>query len=216
MKKTAIVIGATGLIGKTLVDQLAEAAHIGKVITLTRRTSDHPSPKVVNRVVDFDRLEEHASSFNADILFSCLGTTRSQAGSIEAQRRVDLDYQFEAAQLAASQGVGHYLLVSSSGANAQSKRPYLNMKGMLEQRVKSLAFGRITIFQPSLLSGHRTDVRPGEKLAGWVLPILCLLPGLKRFRPITGEQVAAKMVQASQQAGPQLEWFRLDEIFIEA
>lgn len=88
------------------------------------------------------------------------------------------------------------------------------MKGELEQKIRSLPFERISIFQPSLLLGQRTDFRLGEKLASWVLPLLCIIPWLKRFRPITGEQVAAKMVQVSRQTGQALERFRLDEIFI--
>ncbi len=214
MGKTVIVIGATGLVGRTLVDQLADADHIGKIITLTRRSAKHSSSKVFNQVVAFDHLEDYASFFEADVLFSCLGTTRQQAGSVAAQRKVDHDYQFKAAQLAADKGVHHYLLVSSSAANDQSNNPYLKMKGELEQGIKLLPFERISIFQPSLLLGQRTDFRLGEKLGSWILPLLCVIPGLRRFRPITGEQVAAKMVQVSGQSGPSLELFRLDEIFI--
>jgi uncharacterized protein YbjT (DUF2867 family) len=213
MGNTAIVIGATGLIGRALIDQLADADHIGKIITLTRRPAGHSCSKVHNQVVDFDHLEDHASSFKADLLFSCLGTTRKQAGSIAAQRWVDLDYQFKAAQLAADHDVRHYLLVSSSSANSNSNNPYLQMKGELEKRVQSLPFNRISIFQPSLLLGQRVEFRMGEKLGSWILPMLCTIPGLRRFRPITGEQVAAKMIQVSRQPGPSLEWFRLDEIF---
>ena len=128
MGKTVIVIGATGLVGRALVDQLADADHIGKIITLTRRSTKHSSSKVFNQVVDFDHLEDYVSSFRADFLFSCLGTTLKQAGSIPAQRKVDLDYQCKAAQLAASNGVHHYLLVSSSAANDQSNNPYLTIE----------------------------------------------------------------------------------------
>jgi uncharacterized protein YbjT (DUF2867 family) len=213
MGKIAIVVGATGLVGSALVDQLAKADHIGKVITLTRSSAKHSSSKVFNHVVDFERLEDYALLFSADFLFSCLGTTRQQAGSVAAQRKVDHDYQLKAAQLAASNGVHHYLLVSSGAANAQSNNPYLKMKGELEQRIKSLSFERISIFQPSLLLGQRADFRLGEKLGSWLLPLLCAIPWLRRFRPITGEQVAAKMVQVSRQSGQALEWFRLDEIF---
>jgi uncharacterized protein YbjT (DUF2867 family) len=214
MDKTAIVIGATGLVGQALVDQLADADHIGKVITLTRRSASHSSSKVLNQVVNFDHLEDCASLFRADFLFSCLGTTLKLAGSIAAQHTVDHDYQFKAAQLAAKNGVHHYLLVSSSAADDQSGNPYLKMKGELEQSIKILPFERISIFQPSLLKGQRTDFRLGEQLGGWVLPLLGFIPWLRRFRPITGEQVAAKMVQVSRQSGQALEWFRLDEIFI--
>jgi uncharacterized protein YbjT (DUF2867 family) len=214
MGNTAIVIGATGLVGRALVDRLAEADHIGEVITLTRRPAKHACPKVRNQVVRFDILEEHASSFRGDLLFSCLGTTRRQAGSIAAQRKVDVDYQYKAAQLAAENGVRHYLLVSSSGADANRKNAYLRMKGELEQRVRALPFERITIFQPSLLLGRRTDVRVAEKVGGWILPVLRIIPGLRRYRPIRAEQVAARMVQVSKTSGEPLEWFRLDEIFV--
>jgi uncharacterized protein YbjT (DUF2867 family) len=215
MGHRAIVIGATGLVGRMLTEQLAEADHIDEVITLTRRPAEVTWSKVHNYVVNFDRLEDDASSFGADLLFSCLGTTRKQAGSIAAQRKVDLHYQYNAAQLAADHGVRHYLLVSSSGANIGSKNPYLKMKGELEQKVQALPFNRISIFQPSLLLGQRIDFRMGEKLGSYVLPVLCRLPGLRRFRPITGAQLAAKMIRVSRQPGPSLEWFRLDEIFIE-
>lgn len=214
MGKTAIVIGATGLIGKALVDLLVAAVHIDKIITLTRRTTEHSSSKVFNYIVDFDQLENYAELFTADLLFSCLGTTLKQAGSIAAQHKVDIDYQYNAAEIAANNGVEHYLLVSSSGANAQSKSPYLKMKGVLEQKVTSLPFKRISIFQPSLLLGQRTDFRFSEKVGSWLLPVLCMLPGLRRFRPITGKQVAEKMVQTSMETGQSIECFRLDEIFI--
>ena len=214
MGKTAIVIGATGLVGSALVNHLADADHIDKVITFTRRPVKHSSVKIFNQVVDFDSLEDFASLFSSDYLFSCLGTTKKQAGSVKAQRKVDLDYQFNAARLAADNGVHHYLLVSSSGADKKSNNPYLQMKGELEQRVQSLPFERISIFQPSLLLGQRTDFRLGEKLGSLVLPLLCKIPGLRKFRPITGRQVAFKMLWVSQRSGDSREWFRLDEIFI--
>jgi uncharacterized protein YbjT (DUF2867 family) len=216
MEKIAIVIGATGLVGRVLVDQLANTDHIDKIITLTRRSSIHSSSKVFNQVVDFDHLATYASLFNGDFLFSCLGTTVKQAGSIAAQRKVDLDHQFEAAQLAVDNGVEHYLLVSATGANEQSHNSYLKMKGELEHRIKSLPFKRISIFQPTLLLGQRTDFRLGEKVCSWVMPVLCVIPWLRRFRPITGEQVAAKMVLSSEQPGQSIESFRLDEMFIKS
>lgn len=214
MGKTAIVIGATGLVGSALVDHLADADHVDKVITFTRRPVKHSNRKVFNQVVDFDSLEDFASLFSADYLFSCLGTTRKQAGSIKSQRKVDLDYQFNAAKLAADNGVHHYLLVSSSGANEKSNNPYLQMKGQLEQRVQFLPFERISIFQPSLLLGQRTDFRLGEKLGSLVLPVLCSVSWLRKYRPIAGSQVASRMLLVSQRSGPSREWFRLDEIFL--
>ena len=213
MRKTAIVVGATGLVGQSVVQQLAQAAHIERVVTITRRPAEPESARVTNHVVDFDRLEDHTSLFSGDLLFSCLGTTRKEAGSIDAQRRVDLDYQFAAAQLAARNGVGHYLLVSSTGADAGTTNAYLRMKGELEQRVLDLPFPRISIFQPSVLTGDRVHPRPAEQVGGFVLRGLRMMPGLRRYRPIRGEQVAVKMVEVSSRPGPPREWFRLDEVF---
>ncbi|WP_237057072.1 NAD-dependent epimerase/dehydratase family protein [Microbulbifer sediminum] len=209
----AIVIGATGLVGSALVDRLARSESIQSVITITRRPAPHPSDKVDNRVVDFEQLAAHPTLFQGDMLFSCLGTTRRQAGSLQAQRRVDLDYQFQAAELAAANGVRHYLLVSSSGANAESRSGYLKMKGELERRVQRLAFPRVSIFQPSLLLGSRDHLRMGEQLAALVLPALCRLPGLRRYRPIRGEQVAARMLEVALSPGSGVQTFTLDEVF---
>lgn len=213
MGKVALVLGSTGLVGHALIEQLIATEEIRQIITLTRRPIKHTSVKVVNHVVDFEQLEQYASHFQADLMFSCLGTTLKQAGSIEAQRKVDFEYQLKAAELAIANGVSHYLLVSSSGANDQSRSAYLKMKGELEKRIKLLNFERISIFQPSLLIGNRKEFRLAEKLGSWLLPSLCLILGLRRYRPITGKQVATKMHLVSSQSGPKLALYRLDELF---
>jgi len=212
--KTAIVIGATGLIGKSLVQQLAEAQHIESVIAVNRRKVDYVHPKIKNCVVDYADLESYASVFDGDLLFSCLGTTLKRAGSITAQREVDLEYQFRAAELALVGGVSDYFLVSSSGANNKSKSAYLQMKGELEDRVQSLNFSSITIMQPSLLTGDRDHVRVGESIASHVMPLLKYIPGLKKYRPIKGETVAKKMLRLSIQPKSGLHVYRLEEIFV--
>lgn len=211
--KKVVVIGATGLVGKNLVKALVEEPSIEKVFAISRREVDFKSVKVESCVVDFTNLAQFSDVFNADILFSCLGTTKKQAGSIKAQRVVDLDYQLKAAELAADNGVSEYYLVSSSGANAKSKNAYLQMKGELEDRVTGLNFQRICIFQPSLLLGEREGFRFGEKLGSWILPSLCRLPFLQRYKPIYGEQVATKMCQESLKLKTGVQRFTLDDCF---
>lgn len=213
MNKTAIVIGATGLVGSNVVEVLVNSQDISKVVTITRRPQPHSSEKVENHVIDFERLSEAASLFMGDMLFSCLGTTAKTAGSIKAQRRVDLDYQYIAAQLAESQSVDHYLLVSSSGADSRSLSPYLRMKGELEDRVQDLKFNQISIFQPSLLLGDRGESRFAEEIASRVLPLLCKLPGLNRYRPIQGQEVAQKMVDIGLHSNPGIQRYKLDDVF---
>lgn len=211
--KTAIVIGATGLVGKALVDQLAKNESFEKIITVTRRSVEYSSNKIMNEVVNFDELENFRDVFKGDVLFSCMGTTAKQAGSLQEQRKVDVEYQYNAAKLSSENGVGHYILVSSSGANANSLSPYLKMKGELENEISLLSFKRISILQPSLLIGMRDSFRLGESLASISLPVICRLPLLKRYRPISGSDVAKKMVSVSLAPGPSKEVFKLDEIF---
>lgn len=213
-QKTAIVVGATGVVGSALVKHLSEAEHIKKVVTLTRREVNNSSAKVENHIIDFDNLDASADLFKGDFLLSCLGTTRKQAGSVKAQRMVDLHYQYECAKHAAEQGVKHYFLVSSAGANRHSFAAYPKMKGELEYKVKQLGFDGVHIFQPSLLLGDRPEQRFGEEMAAQILPTLCKLPGLSKYRPITGQQVAQRMVAVSQNPKSGIEKFVLDDIFL--
>lgn len=213
--KTAIVLGATGLIGQNLINKLAQQSHIKKVIAVTRKAVEYTHPKIENQVVDFSFLEQYRHIFSGDILFSCLGTTKKQAGSTIEQRIVDVDYQFTVAKLAASNGVTEYFLVSSSGANPSSKNAYLQMKGELEDKIIQLGFQRVCIFQPSLLLGERNHFRLGEKIASWILPSLCKLPFLKRYNPIYGHQVAAKICQVSAQQQVGIIHYTLDQCFPE-
>lgn len=213
MLRNVIVLGATGVVGSRVVAHLATASGVERIVTITRRPAPHASPRVHNHVVDFERLADHAAHFRGEALFSCLGTTRQLAGSIEAQRRVDLDYQRTAAQLAAANGVRHYLLVSAMYADARSGNAYSRMKGELEDAVLALPFERVSIVQPSFIVGPRPDSRPAERAGIAVMRALSWMPGVRRFRPIQGDDVARKLVQIAQAPGPAREWFRLDEVF---
>ncbi|MDO6426785.1 NAD(P)H-binding protein [Thalassotalea sp. 1_MG-2023] len=211
--KTAIVIGATGLIGQHLLTQLLADSTYSKIIAFTRKPIKSKSKKLVNHVIDFNQLGNYQNDFIGDVLFSCLGTTKKQAGSIEKQRMVDVDYQYQAAKMAAENGVAHYVLVSSSGANKNANSAYFKMKGELEDKVKPLSFQRMSILQPSLLLGERDHFRLGEVLSSYLLPIICKLPFLKRYRPIEGAQVAKKMLNVSKEQKEPFEIFTLDELF---
>lgn len=214
MNKTAIVFGATGVVGREVLEYLSKSEHFSLILTFTRTPIQHPSTKVKNHVINFDQLDEIQPLLKGNCLFSCLGSTKKQAGSIANQRIIDIDYPRRIAQLAAQNKIEHFLLVSSFGADRISKSPYLKMKGELEDAVTKLPFKKISIFRPSLLIGKRNDFRLGEQLAKYILPIICLLPGLKKFRPIKGKQVAQKMVSLTESAEVGLQVFNLDEIFI--
>jgi uncharacterized protein YbjT (DUF2867 family) len=213
MTQTAIVIGATGLVGNALLKQLLNTPRFCSVVAFTRRDIAIKHSKLTTHIIDFDKLSEYSHLIKGDVFFSCLGTTKKQAGSISAQKKVDFDYQLTAAHIAANNGVAHYCLVSSSGANIHSRSGYLKMKGELEQHVLVLPFPLISIFQPSLLVGKRSKIRIAERIGGVILPIITKLPCLKRYTPIAGEQVAHKMVCATVQQTHQLQYYVLDELF---
>lgn len=213
----AVVLGATGLVGGSLVRQLAEAEHITQVVALCRRPIAVHGEKVQYKVVDFDHLESELRGMQADLLFSCLGTTKKIAGSIEAQRIVDVHYQLEVFQTLVRQGLKHYLLVSSSGAHERSSNAYLKMKGELEREVKIIfedsKMNTLHILQPSLLKGPRKEFRLGESIGTRISPLLTCLPFFKKYRPIHVDEVAEKMVLLSREGLGVNKTHTLDEVF---
>jgi len=213
--KTAIVIGATGLIGKHLTKLLLANSAYSTVKVFVRRSLNISEPKLEEHIVNFDEIEKWKSDITGDELFSAMGTTIKKAGSKEAQYKIDVTYQYEFAKDASENGVKSYFLVSSSGANAKSKLFYIRIKGELEETVKLLNFNKIRIFRPSLLLGDRDEKRFGEKAAERILKIVVpIFPFLKNQRPIEGEKVArAMIVSAIIEGTERIRIYELDEIF---
>lgn len=197
--RTALLLGATGLVGGHLLSLLAHDRRWSRVVTLGRRPMPSASGTHEDHVVDFDRLPEQAALLACDDLFCALGTTIKTAGSQEAFRRVDLEIPFEAAQLAASQGTSQMLLVSSLGADPDSRIFYNRTKGEAERAVRSVGFDAVQIFRPSLLAGDRDEVRWGERIGAAVLgAIRPLLVGpLSPLRPTEASDVARAMVEVA-------------------
>jgi uncharacterized protein YbjT (DUF2867 family) len=195
-KKTALILGATGLVGKALLQQLLDSDDYA-VKVLARRSSGISHPNLEEHLVDFDRLPEWARLIQGEVLFIAMGTTRRKAGSKEAQYKVDYTYPYEVAKKAASAGFKHCVLVSSIGANARSRLFYLRIKGELEEALKGLHFPRLTILRPSLLTGEREERRWMEELAAvWMPGLIRIFPGLSSRRPIPGSVVARAMRKA--------------------
>lgn len=198
MNKTALVIGATGLVGSHLVQLLLESNDFDQIKIFGRRSTGHANPKIKEFIVDFDNIDSFKNELTGDILFSALGTTVRTAGSKDAQYKVDYTYQYDVAKAAAEQGVKTYVLVSSSGASPTSKFFYFRMKGELDNAVKSLPFKNIKILRPSTLAGDRKENRTGEKIAIRVTDIFSrIIPGLKKYRPVHAHLVACAMINTS-------------------
>jgi len=215
MMKIAIVIGATGLIGKHLTKLLLDDSSYSTVKVFVRKSLNISNPKLEEHIVNFDEIDKWKNKIIGDELFSAMGTTIRKAGSKEAQFKIDVTYQYEFTKAGAENGVSSYFLVSSSGANAKSKLFYMRIKGELEEKVKLLPFNKIRIFRPSLLLGNRDDKRFGEKAAERLLKIVVpLFPFLKNQRPIEGEKVArAMIVSANEDDKERIKIFEPLEIF---
>jgi len=213
--QTAIVIGATGLIGFKLVKHILEDDNFSCLKVFTRRTLGINNKKLEENLVDFDRIEEWKEQLKGDVLFSAMGTTLQKAGSKAVQYKIDYTYQYETALAAANNGVKIYCLVSSAGANPRSSLFYSRMKGELDQAVEALPFRNIFIFRPSILDGERQESRRGEKIGLVLTGFFTKIPGLTKYRPISGELVAEAMIHVSQTAPKrkESEVFTLEEIF---
>lgn len=213
MSKRAIIIGATGLVGGHLLQDLLADDHFSKVIVLGRRSCQVQHKKLEEILINFDDTESYKDFVKGDVLFSCLGTTIKKAGTKEVQWKIDYTYQLEMAQIAKENEVNDYVLVSSSGADPKSKVFYSRMKGELEEAIKELQFSRIQIFQPSLLLGQREEERMGEKIGEWLGGFLTKFI-FKKYRPIKGSEVALAMKNAYlKEDRTSLEMYELDEIF---
>lgn len=199
--RTALLLGATGLVGRACLGLLLADDACAAVTTLGRRPLGRTHPKLTHHVVDFDDLAAHADRFAVDDVFCCLGTTMRQAGSREAFRRVDFGYPVEAARLAAGRGAGQYLLVSSIGADPASAFFYTRMKGEVEAAVAALPFYGVYLFRPSVLTGDRAERRPGERAYEAVMGALsfALRGPLRRYRPIAAATVARALVRVAKE-----------------
>lgn len=191
---SAIVMGATGLVGRECVRQLAVHPGFERVTALVRRAlpPDPAAPGLRTELVDFDRLHARPDVFQASHVFCALGTTIRQAGSQARFREVDFGYPLRVAELALAAGARHFLLVSSLGANAESRTFYLRVKGDLEDAIEALGYRAFSIARPSLLLGDRDEFRLGEEVAkrlSWAFP--------RSYRPVHAGNVAGVLVNSA-------------------
>ena len=190
----ALVIGATGAVGKDLTEQLLADSRFDRVEIFVRRDVNLKSEKLTVHKVDFDNPESWSELLTGDILFSCMGTTIKAAGSQDAQWKVDYTYQLDAAKAARANGVPTYVLVSSIGADSHSKLFYPRMKGALEEAVLKLGFEGCFILRPPSLVRKGSD-RFGEKVSVSILRACNKIGIMRSLAPMPTENVAAAMIR---------------------
>ncbi|WDE03249.1 NAD(P)H-binding protein [Thalassomonas viridans] len=205
---TAMILGASGLTGQALLARLISDEDIRQIVLLVRKPLNITHAKIRQHQVDFDNINQYQTLFAVDLVFCCLGTTIKTAGSKLAFKAVDITLVSRCAQLSSKARVRKFIVISAVGADSGSVNFYSRCKGEMEDRLKALSSTsaiELVICRPSLLLGKRTHLRPAEALTGILMQYLTILfhGPLKKYHPISAEQLAGAMVNISRQnTGP--------------
>lgn len=197
MAKTALIAGATGLVGRFLLDKLTYDDHYDKVVVIAREKPEQEHTKIEPLLIpNFDHLADFKEELKADDVFCCLGTTMAKAGSKEAFRKVDHDYVLELARISKENDSKQFLLISALGADKKSKVFYNKVKGETEEDILNIDLPEVHILRPSLLTGPRKEKRLAEDAAKNMYKILSFIfiGPLKKYKDIEAEQVAKGMM----------------------
>lgn len=213
-EKTALVAGATGLIGHHLTEKLLQSPQYRRVILILRRKLPLEHPKLEQRVIDFNHLQREVQGLQAEDVFCCLGTTIKKAGTREAFRQVDHEAPLALARHALQTQAHRFLVVTALGADPGSRIFFNRVKGELEEDLKQMNLPSLHLFRPSLLLGEREEFRFGESVTGLILPTLsfALQGKLKKYRAIHGQVVAQALVAAAQREKPGTHVYESDQI----
>lgn len=191
-----VLVGATGLVGGVVLDQLLNHLDGPEVAVLARRATGKAHLKMTEHIAPAADWPSIIATLSANIAISTLGTTLKVAGSRAAFEAVDLETVVSFAKAARTAGASQMLMVSSVGAKATSGNFYLRTKGRADAAVADLGFQRLDIFRPGLLRGPRNVVRPAERLGQIVQSVLdpLLLGGFSKYRSIQAHDVACAVV----------------------
>jgi uncharacterized protein YbjT (DUF2867 family) len=186
---TAVLAGATGLVGGECLKQLLASPRYERVVVVTRRKLDPGlrHDKLREVVVEFAQLGDAKPRLRGDHVFCALGTTIRKAGSQQRFREVDYEYPLRLAQLTLRNGARHFSVVSALGASRSSPFFYSRVKGEMEQGLRQMGWPSLAILRPSVISGERAESRPLERLGEHLL----------RFAPATWRPVAASDIAAA-------------------
>jgi len=197
MKKSAIVFGATGLVGSHLINILISDNRYDQIKVFTRRKLTIKNPKIKEYVIDLFHIKNYSENVKGDDLFYCIGTTSKKSKSKEEYREIEYQLPLNIAKIATKNNIQNFVIISSIGANAMSKSLYLQNKGELEDVLLKLSLNSLIILRPSLLLGKRSEFRIWEELGKYIFyPFSFLMFGkFKKYRPIKASDVAKCMIK---------------------
>ena len=198
--KTALLFGASGLVGSHVLSQLISNNSYSKIKLFVRTTINISDPKIEIIQTDFKNLENHREDIKGDDCFFCIGTTKKNSPDKNEYKRVELEVPKQVAQIAKSNSVNSFVFISSGYADPKSSGDYLKFKGEVEEELKRLNFQKLGIMRPSFLLGDRKEKRIGEKIGIFVFKLLSplFLGPLKKMKPIHSATVAKAMITITQ------------------
>ena len=215
-EQTAVIIGASGLTGNHLVNQMLQDDYFGTVRILVRKELNFTHPKLQQQIVDFNNIDDYTQKLGeGDIIFCCIGTTTKKVkGNMAAYEKVDFDIPYNAAAIGIANNFKKFLMISSAGANANSNNFYLKLKGRIENALKQFSFESMIIFRPGLLLGKRNEYRWGENILQNATKFLShfLFGSLQKYHSIEAKDVAGAMIAASKKILPGYHIFEYPEI----
>ena len=192
--RTAILAGASGLIGRELVQKLIVSDDYRLIYIISRKKSGLVNEKIKEQVIDFDKISELKFDVPIDDVFCTLGTTMKQAGSRDNFKKVDFEYVVALANVGKKAGASKFLVISAMGADPKSSVFYNKVKGMTEEALTKVGFNQLVILRPSLLLGERSEIRIAERLSGFFMKALnFLIPD--NYKAIKAEKVAGYMLK---------------------
>ncbi len=206
MKKTAIILGATGLTGSHLLDLLLHSDDYEKVKIFTRRVTGKSHPKLEEIICDVLKLEEQADKFTADEVFVCIGTTKAKTPNKKLYHAIDYGIPVTSAKLAECNNIPTFSVISAIGTNAKSAVFYSRTKGKMEQAVLKYDIPNILIYRSSIIYGNRKDNRLAEKIGTILVKGLqfLMIGKLKRYRAISGKDLAKALFLGVKNKGHQI------------
>ncbi len=199
MGKTALIIGASGLVGNELLKQLLADSSFEKIKIFVRKRIPTEDSKLEQIIINFDYISSYYDLIKGDVLFCCMGTTIKTAGSKDAFIKVDYTYPMEFAKIAKQNGVKKMLLISSIGADKTASNFYLKVKGDIEESLGKLNFESLIILRPSMLLGSRKEFRFGESAGKIFMKLFTFtfIGKLKKYRAIEVSAAAKAMTELS-------------------
>ena len=195
MDKKVVIIGATGLVGNALLQEVIQAKEVSEIRIFVRKAIDGLPEKVTQIVTEFSDFSLLKEQVIGDVIYCCVGTTRKKTPDLTDYRNIDFGINIGMAKLAKENGIPTVHLISAIGASTSSRIFYSKLKGEIEEAMKELKFDNCYIYQPSILIGSRTESRPMEYLSQKLCPFLDLfmLGVLKDYHSISATSIAQFM-----------------------